>query len=53
MLLISKSIHGLKQVSLMSWSVHSLFLYLAFIDVNAQNPASRMCMVDNGNEIDK
>ena len=23
------------------------------MDVNAQNPASRMCVVDNGNEIDK
>ena len=37
----------------MSWSVHSLFLYLAFIDVNAQNSAFRMCVVDNCNEIDK
>ena len=46
---------GLKQVrhSLMSWSVHSLFLYLVFIAVNAENPASHRYVAENGNNIDK
>ena len=45
MLLISKSMRGLKPVrhSLMSWSVHSLFLYRT----------SHRYVVENGNNIDK
>ena len=59
MLLISKSMRGLKEVrhSLMSWSVHSLFLYFVFIAVNAEkhaeNPASHSYVVENGNNTDK
>src|SRR6218665_2285388 len=52
---VSKSLRGLQEVrhTLMSWSLHRMFLCLVFRAVNVENLASHRYVVENGINIDK